>query len=251
MPAVPEQEPDHLYKVSAGKLMKTAISVKNVAMSYHRRLSLRHTEPHKVLKDVSFDVHQGETLGIIGRNGAGKSTLLRIIAGILKPDSGDIRRNIKTVSLLSLNVGFDPNLSGRDNAILSALLMGLEQQEAIKNIEKIKEFSELGKAMEEPVKTYSSGMSARLGFSIAVHLKPDVLLIDEVLAVGDAEFREKSHKAIKNKIDSEQTVVLVSHNTSQINELCDKAIWIENGVTQMHGETETVMEQYESVILSK
>ncbi|WP_456381016.1 ABC transporter ATP-binding protein [Thiolapillus sp.] len=229
----------------------TAISVQNLGISYRKRLSLRRSEPHVVLSDVSFDLLKGETLGIIGRNGAGKSTLLRILAGILNPNIGKIDWQVQTVSLLSLNLGLDPNLSGVDNAVLSALLLGFNRKEAEQSLPEIVAFSELGKAAYEPVRTYSSGMNARLGFSIAIHLQPDVLLIDEILGVGDVEFQKKSSQALQQKINSDQTVVLVSHNAAQIEALCDRVVWIENGKAMAVGVTGEVLEQYEKCILKK
>lgn len=230
-------------------MSSVAISARNIGISYRKRLSFRHQEANAVLSDVTFDLLKGETLGVVGRNGAGKSTLLRLLAGVLAPDKGTLTTNITNVSLLSLNLGLDPHLSGLDNAILSGLLLGLSQSEAEKNLSEIIDFSELGGAIYNPIKTYSFGMLTRLGFSIAIHLKPDVLLIDEVLGVGDAEFQVKSHQALKGKINSEQTVVLVSHNSDQVRALCDRAIWIENGKSMLIGDTNLVMEQYEAYIL--
>jgi len=227
-----------------------AISVQNLGISYRKRLSLRRSEPHVVLSDVSFDLLKGETLGIVGRNGAGKSTLLRILARILKPNKGEIAWQVQTVSLLSLNLGLDPNLSGVDNAILSGLLLGFNRKEAEQSLPEIIAFSELGEAAYEPVRTYSSGMNARLGFSIAINLQPDVLLIDEILGVGDAEFQKKSSEALQQKINSDQTVVLVSHNATQIEALCDRVVWIENGRLMAVGATGKVLEQYEKCILA-
>ncbi len=232
-------------------MQATAISVQNLGISYRKRLSLRRSEPHVVLSDVSFDLLKGETLGIIGRNGAGKSTLLRILAGILKPNRGKIAWQVQTVSLLSLNLGLDPNLSGVDNAILSALLLGFDRRQAEQSLPEIIEFSELGKAAYEPVRTYSSGMNARLGFSIAIYLQPDVLLIDEILGVGDVEFQKKSSQALQKKIYSDQTVVLVSHNATQVESLCDRVVWIEDGKAMAVGVTGEVLEQYEKCILGK
>ena len=226
-----------------------ALSVRDLSLSYRKRLSLRRTEPHVVLSGVSFDLKKGETLGIIGRNGAGKSTLLRVLADILKPNGGTVVRHVQTVSLLSLNLGLDPNLSGVDNAILSALLLGLKRKEAEKVLPEIIEFSELGQAIYEPVRTYSSGMNARLGFSSGIFLHPDVLLIDEILGVGDVEFQKKSSAAVQKKIVSNQTVVLVSHNAEQIRALCDRVVWIENGEALAVGNTGDVLSQYENSIL--
>lgn len=232
-------------------MSSSAISVKNVGISYRKRLALTEKERYVALSDVSFDVKHGETLGIVGRNGAGKSTLLRIIADIIKPDKGEVINHGVTVSMLSLNLGLDPQLNGIDNAILSALLLGFTRKEAESNLEQIIKFSELGDFVHQPVKTYSSGMLTRLGFSIAIHLQPDVLLIDEVLGVGDIEFRGKSSEALKSKITSNQTVVLVSHQAAEMKALCDRVIWIEDRVVKKIGAAAKVINEYESFLLSQ
>lgn len=229
--------------------MSIAISVRNLQLGYRRRLSLGKRSIHPVLTDVSFDLHTGETLGILGRNGAGKSSLLKLLAGILDPDSGTITRYVLTTSLLSLNLGLDLNLSGEDNAILGGLLLGYSQRESRNNLGKIKEFSELGQAFYEPVKTYSSGMYARLGFSIAIHLQPDVLLIDEILGVGDAEFQKKSRAALAQRIHNGQTAVLVSHSTDQVRNLCKRAVWIEDGQVKMEGDAKPLLTAYEKYLV--
>lgn len=231
-------------------MLSPAISVNNVGISYRKRLSLSSTERYVALSDVSFEVEHGETVGIIGRNGAGKSTLLRILADIITPDRGQVINHGVTVSMLSLGVGLAPQLNGIDNAILSALLLGIKQKEAEKNLDEIVEFSELGEFIHQPVKTYSSGMLTRLGFSIAIHLQPDVLLIDEVLGVGDIEFRAKSSAALRSKIMSNQTVVLVSHQSTEMKALCDRVVWIEDGVIRKTGDASKIMDEYESFLLS-
>lgn len=196
------------------------------------------------LKDVSFDVYHGETLGVIGRNGAGKSTLLRVLADIISPDRGRVQRNGCSVAMLSLQLGFIPHLTGRENAILSGMLMGLRRFEVEKVMEAIIDFSELEEFIDEPVRNYSAGMRARLGFSVAFQADPDVLLVDEVLGVGDVEFRRKSAQAMREKIKSNKTVVLVSHTPQSVRELCDRAVWIDQGVSQCDGSVEEVMGEY-------
>jgi lipopolysaccharide transport system ATP-binding protein len=196
------------------------------------------------LKDVSFDIYHGETLAVIGRNGAGKSTLLRVLAGIISPDRGRVQNNGCTISMLSLRVGFIPHLTGRENAVLSGMLMGLRRREVEKRMDAIVDFSELGSFIDEPVRTYSAGMNARLGFSVAFQSDPDILLIDEVLGVGDVEFRKKSTDALREKIKSDKTVVLVSHMPQTVKELCNRAVWIEGGATKAEGGTNEVLEQY-------
>jgi lipopolysaccharide transport system ATP-binding protein len=231
-------------------MSSSAISVKNVGISYRKRLALADKEKYIALSDVSFEIEHGETLGIVGRNGAGKSTLLRIIADIIKPDTGKVINHGVTVSMLSLNLGLDPQLNGIDNAILSALLLGFKRKEAENNLEQIIKFSELGDFIHQPIKTYSSGMLTRLGFAIAIHLQPDVLLIDEVLGVGDIEFRAKSSEALKSKITSNQTVVLVSHQAAEMKALCDRVIWIEDCSIKRIGTAKNVIDEYESFLLS-
>jgi lipopolysaccharide transport system ATP-binding protein len=207
---------------------------------------------HRVLDSVSFDLYENDTLGIIGRNGVGKTTTLRLMAGILAPTSGKVTtRRGKTSSLLSLGLGFKGDLTGRDNAFLAAMLQGSTKRRAMSFLEEIKEFSELGDSFEEPVKTYSSGMTSRLGFTTALLTHVDILLIDEILSVGDAQFKLKAESAMKERISGDQTVVFVSHSDTQVKELCNRAIWIDKGKIQSEGETEKVIESYKSSIRKK
>ena len=216
-----------------------------VSLSYQTKKSNFTSGIHHVLKDVSLTLNHGETLGIIGKNGVGKSSILRLMAGIIDPSAGKISRlpGSKT-ALLTLGLGFMPNLSGRDNAMLAAMLQGALRHQAESYLSEIKDFSELGDSFEEPVKTYSSGMRARLAFTTAMITHVDVLLIDEILSVGDAQFKEKAGKAMRNRMDGDQTVVLVSHNDIQIEQLCDRAIWISEGKISSEGETSSVVESY-------
>lgn len=201
------------------------ISLQDVGVRYKRRGGLfRAAEYYQALEGVSFDIRRGETLGIVGRNGAGKSTLLKVIAGIIQPDRGKVINNGVTASLLTLQAGFDPELSGIDNTILSGMLMGYTKHQVEARIGDITSFSELGDFMYEPVKTYSSGMRSRLGFSVAMYMSPDVLLLDEVLSVGDASFKKKAESEMMKKIHSNQTVVLVSHSQQQIDRTCERKI---------------------------
>ncbi|MFV0278958.1 MAG: ABC transporter ATP-binding protein [Parahaliea sp.] len=200
---------------------------------------------HHVLNGVSLQLYENETLGIIGRNGVGKTTILRLMAGILAPTSGRIRmRPGKSASLLSIGLGFKDELTGRDNALLSAMLQGATEREARSFLSGIKEFSELGDSFEEPVKTYSAGMRSRLGFTTALLTHVDILLIDEVLSVGDAQFRRKAEEAMQERIRGEQTAVFVSHAEMQVRKLCDRVIWLENGEVQGEGAAEVVLAQY-------
>jgi lipopolysaccharide transport system ATP-binding protein len=220
------------------------ISLQCVSLSYTIRTGMFGWSKYTPLNDISFEIHRGETIGVIGRNGAGKSTMLRLIAGILEPDGGRIVNHGARVSLLSLGVGFVPHLSGRQNAMLSGMLLGLRRNEIAQRMDAIMEFSDLGVFFDQPLHTYSSGMRARLGFSVAIQVDSDILLIDEVLGVGDEEFRIKSTAEMKRLIKSDKTVVLVSHSLPTVKELCDNVIWIEGGVVKAAGDTETLLKLY-------
>jgi lipopolysaccharide transport system ATP-binding protein len=220
------------------------ISLIDVGFTYRTATSLMKVDKFQALKSINLEILSGETLGIIGSNGSGKSTLLRILARIFAPDAGKIVFNAKKISLLSLALGFDPRLAGKENAILSSMLLGATLKEANEMILDIIEFSELGEFASHQVRTYSSGMRARLGFSVALKMQTDVLLIDEALAVGDASFKAKSERAIVEKVTSSQTVVLVSHSAAQINRLCDRAVWLDKGEIVMEGDTNLVTQKY-------
>ncbi len=226
---------------------ETIIEARNIRLTYQVRKQIfsKVTKEVHALKDVSFDVHAGEKLGVVGRNGCGKSTLFKMLTGIFEPDAGTL--NMKpglNVQLLSLGVGFEGNLSGRENAVLNGMLLGKSRDYMLERLDAIKEFSELGDFFEMPVYTYSSGMNARLGFSVALEAEPDVLLIDEVLGVGDAHFAEKSEYAMQEKFASGCTIILVSHRQETIRKMCDRAIWLEDGRTRMDGDTESVTDAY-------
>lgn len=223
---------------------KVLISLQNVSISYAVRAGMFKWSKYTPLKDISFDLRRGETVGIIGRNGAGKSTLLRLIAGILEPDGGRIINHGARVSLLSLGVGFVPHITGRQNAMLSGMLLGLHRNEIEQKMDAIIGFSGLDQFIDQPLHTYSSGMRARLGFTVAIQVDPDVLLIDEVLGVGDEEFRTKSTNEMKRLIRSDKTIVLVSHNIPTVRELCDRLVWVENGHVKQFGATEEVLSKY-------
>jgi lipopolysaccharide transport system ATP-binding protein len=212
-----------------------------VAFSAQRRLA---GSRFWALEDVSLTLRRGERLGVIGRNGAGKSTLLRVIAGILAPDRGSVRRAPVSCQLLSLALGFTPHLSGRDNAVLSGLMLGLRRRDIVARLPAIREFSELGDFFEQPIATYSAGMTMRLAFSVAIQVEPDVLLIDEVLAVGDAEFQQKSGAALRARMAEGHTVVLVSHDEAQVARLCDRVLWVEHGKSVCEGPRDEVFAAY-------
>ena len=219
------------------------LSLHNAGSFYKRKRGV-FGEPFWAFKDISFDLYQGETLGIIGRNGVGKSTLLRMMAGITKPNKGTFVNYGYQVSLLSLQLGFIHYLSGRENAVLSGMLMGLRKKEVKAKMDAIIEFSELGDFIDQPIATYSSGMVARLGFSVAFQVDPDILLIDEVLGVGDAEFSQKSAKVMQEKIHSNKTIVFVSHNAALIQQLCNRVVWIEEGISRTEGDPSSVLKEY-------
>ena len=230
---------------AAGDLV---LELTNVDVGYrrHRGLFTRRGSVFWALRDVSLALRRGETVGVIGRNGAGKSTLLRLLAGITRPDRGEYVNHGYQATLLSLQVGFVQYLSGRENVMLSGLLLGLERREIAAKMDEIVRFAELEEFIDEPIQTYSSGMRARLGFSAAIHVDPDILLIDEVLGVGDAAFVEKSKALMREKIRSEMTVVMVSHSAKAVAELCDRVVWIHRGRVQAEGAPEAVLEAYET-----
>ncbi|QIB67646.1 ABC transporter ATP-binding protein [Kineobactrum salinum] len=224
------------------------LKLEGVSHSYRARSAHFDHGTHHVLDNVSLSLYRGETLGIIGRNGAGKTTILRLMAGIFKPGSGRIIRHPNaSCALLSLGLGFQQELSGRDNAMLSAMLQGASRREAAAWLADICEFSELGQSFDEPVKTYSSGMRARLGFTTALMTRVDILLIDEVLSVGDARFKDKALAAMQERIGGDQTVVFVSHAEGQVRSLCDRVLWIEHGGVQAEGAPAEVLARYREV----
>lgn len=222
------------------------IELKNVTLEYNTRVGLFKRFKHKALNNVSFTVNRGEVFGVLGGNGSGKSTLLQVLAGIFKPDVGLVEIDkLTTRSLLSLGLGFNNQLSGRDNALISCMLEGYNKAQAKELLEEIKVFSELGEFFEQPVKSYSSGMRARLGFATGLKIKVDLLLIDEVLSVGDANFKNKAEAALLEKMKGEQTVVFVSHSAAQVKKLCERCIWLDKGKVQAVGLTESVMNKYQ------
>lgn len=227
----------------------TIVSLEHVRCTYRIKQGFLRFKPYHALQDVTFDVIEGETLGIIGRNGAGKSTILKLVAGILCPDAGRVmkRPEIK-VSLLSLQAGFDPELSGLENILLGGLCLGIPKKRIEERMEEIIAFSDLGPFVENPIKTYSSGMRARLGFSIGLELMSDVLLIDEVLGVGDWNFKKKASGALQAKIRSGKTVILVSHDLEQVEKICDRVVWIENGITRCAGKPAEIIAVYKNCL---
>ena len=228
-------------------IIDATITLDHVRCTYRIKQGLLHFKPYHALRDVSFTVLEGETLGIIGHNGAGKSTILKLIAGILHPDAGRvIKQPDINVSLLSLQVGFDPELSGRENILLGGLCLGISKKRILECMDEIIAFSELGAFVDNPIKTYSTGMRARLGFSVGMELSPDVLLIDEVLGVGDYAFQKKASEALHAKIGTCKTVILVSHDLLQMKNICDRVVWIENGITQCIGDPDEIITAYQN-----
>ena len=200
------------------------------------------------LRDVSFSVGRGETVGLIGHNGAGKTTLLKLINGLIKPTAGRISVHGSIRALIALDAGFNPILTGRENVKVAGTVLGMRKREIEHRLEEIVEFSEIGDFIDSPVRSYSSGMVARLGFSIAVHTQPDILLVDEVLAVGDLNFAIKCYRKINEFRNNGGSIVLVSHNAYSIRSNCDRVVWIEHGVVQDIGATADVCDAYETAV---
>jgi ABC-type polysaccharide/polyol phosphate transport system ATPase subunit len=198
----------------------------------------------EALKEVSFQIGHGTVLGIVGANGAGKSTLMRTVAGILPPTEGRVEVRGRVSTLLALGVGFNKDLSGRENVVLGGLAGGLSREQMAAKFDDIVAFAELGEFMDLPMRTYSSGMYGRLAFSVAVNMDPDILLIDEALSVGDARFRRKSFEKMRELCGQARTIVLVSHALGSISELCDQAIWMHLGEMRMWGEPDAVIDAY-------
>ena len=198
------------------------------------------------LQNVSFTINQGDRVGILGLNGAGKSTLLKVIAGVFKPTSGTVTKNGKIAPLLELGAGFESQYTGAENIYLYGAVLGYTKEFIDQKFDEIVKFSELQKFINVPVKNYSSGMRSRLGFAIATAVEPEILILDEVLSVGDAKFKKKSYKKMKQLImDKDRTVVIVSHDMKAVSELCDKVLWIHEGRLMEYGKTGEVLEKYE------
>ena len=251
-PGPPEQDPD----------LRLAIRVKDVRVDYRtiadpRANTLRHTVTRlgrrgggrsvrmiHAVRGVSFDVEHGSVLGIIGANGAGKSTIMRAIAGILPPSSGEIVVNGRISTLLALGVGFNGQLSGRDNVVLGGLAAGLSRRQVNERFEQITAWAELEEFIDLPMKSYSSGMYGRLAFAVSTHLEPDVLLIDEALSTGDAHFRRKSYDKMQELVAQARTIVIVSHGIGAIREMCHDCIWMHKGEIVRRGDPDEVTAEY-------
>lgn len=221
------------------------IECKNMDCKFYVRKSRLKLREVDALKNVSLSLHEGETLGIIGHNGAGKSTLLQIFARILMPTAGEVVfRDSLSISLLRLQLGFAAELTGCENAILGAMYLGFSRKEAEARLEKILDFAEIGDWAHEPIRTYSTGMSARLGFAVAMEMEPDVMLIDETLGVGDAYFQKKSSEVLMRKMQEGQTTVLVSHSDATMAKLCSRVVWLHDGTVHMMGKPDEVLTAY-------
>lgn len=240
--------------------MKDILIAENLGIKFYLNSHKRHTVKNTVskllspgrikknafwaLKNISFKLEEGKILGVIGKNGAGKSTLLRTLGGIYKPDEGYLEAKGTISTLLSLGTGFQGELSGAENIYLSGVVMGFTEQEVSKQFDNIVKFSELGEFIDQPVKTYSSGMYARLGFSIAMHLKRDIMLIDEVLGVGDESFKVKSHAKIKELLEENRTFVIVSHSLPAILQFSHKVLLLEQGKMVAFGKPQEMVDKY-------
>lgn len=243
-----------------------AISVQHLGLTYTTTIDKRptlkarmramgrgtkQTRIVRALDDVTLDVPYGSVLGVVGANGAGKSTLMRVISGILPPSQGRVEVYGKVSTLLALGVGFNPALSGRENVQLGGLAAGMSRKEIAAHFEEIADFAELGDAIEAPMRTYSSGMFARLGFSVAVTVRPDILIVDEALSTGDAKFKEKSLNKIKDLRSDARALILVSHGLGTIRDVCNEVAWLHKGTLIQRGEPNEVVDAYETFLKVK
>jgi ABC-type polysaccharide/polyol phosphate transport system ATPase subunit len=200
------------------------------------------------LRDLDLKIERGSTLGILGRNGAGKSTLLKIISGVVTPTTGTVEVKGRLAALFGLGAGFNPEFTGRDNVMLNGLLLGIEREEVLERLPEIERFADIGPFMDQPIKTYSSGMRARLGFAVAVSVEPDILVVDETLAVGDAVFKQASLQKMYDLRDRGTTVLFVSHSMGMVQNFCDEALLLHKGELLIHGEIDATLEQYQALI---
>ena len=257
------QQDSTVPKLEKEKMQESAIKVTNLGLTYrttftknqtlrsalrHMRHKERNVHTVEALKDVSFDIPHGTVLGIIGQNGAGKSSLLRTLTGIMPPTSGRIEVQGRISTLLALGVAFNTQLSGAENILLAGLASGMTREEVAETRKEIIDFAEIGHFIDLPTKTYSSGMSQRLAFSVAVHMNPDILLVDEALSAGDAKFKAKAQKKMHQLMDSARTLVLVSHGLSSILNLCNDAIWLDKGEIKLHSDPQSVVNAYSEFV---
>ena len=217
-------------------------------MSMHKSLvkgGVRKADVFRAVDDISFTLEKGKILGIVGRNGSGKTTLLRSVAGIFQPDEGYIDTKGNRVSLMAIGIGFNPNNTGRENILKSGMLLGCELDYVKAHMQEIIDFSELGEFIERPVRTYSSGMYSKLSFAVTAILDTDIMLVDEVLSVGDEHFRQKSYNKMEELMLSGRTVLIVSHATDTLKKFCDQVLWINDGKFMKLGDTEEVLDEYD------
>lgn len=219
--------------------------IKELLFNPGKALMLLRGKNYMAIKNVSFTIQKGESVALIGRNGAGKSTALGLVTGVLKPTTGKVKVKGRVASMLELGGGFHPELTGRENIKLNATLLGLRQREIKQRIENIIEYSELGDFIDEPIRVYSSGMLAKLGFSVMSQVEPDILIIDEVLSVGDISFQRKCIHTINDFKHKGVTILFVSHNMENVRQVCDRVIWIENNTVKMNGNTCEVTTAFE------
>ena len=223
------------------------IGIKEFLVGKKKKAPSRFTRQW-ALKDVSFTVRKGEAFGIVGNNGTGKSTLLSLILGTILPDKGEIRAHGRVASLLELGAGFHPELTGRENIYLYGSILGMTIGEIKERLPKVIEFSELGDAVDSPLRTYSSGMITRLGFATIIHAPADILLIDEVLAVGDAAFQKKCKTVLRDFKLNNGSLIIVSHDLGELKEVCDEGLWLNQGVVSVKGSIEHVIESYQASV---
>lgn len=223
--------------------------VKNLLFHPVKGFKLLKSTKFLALKDISFEVKKGETFGIIGKNGAGKSTILGLIAGVLKPNKGKIVVNGRVSPLLELGAGFHPELTGRENIVLKGVLLGLTRKEIMQKMDEIIEFSELQDFIDQPIRVYSSGMLARLGFSVIASLNPQIILIDEILAVGDETFQKKCLDRMLSFKKNGVTILFVSHSMEKINFICDRVMWLKNQLINAIGNTDAIISKYMESLL--
>ena len=233
-----------------GLTYKTSIEKKPTLKARFKSLGRgkRHTRIVSALSNVNIDVHYGTVLGVIGSNGAGKSTLMRVISGIIPPSAGRVEVYGSVSTLLALGVGFNPSMTGRENVYLGGLAAGMSREEIDKRFDAIADFSELGEAIDAPMRTYSSGMFARLAFSVAAVVEPDILIIDEALSTGDAKFKEKSLNRIKELRSADRALILVSHALATIEDICNEVIWLNKGKLMMRGNPTEVITAYREFV---
>jgi len=232
--------------VNASKTFPHAGHAKLLRVHVQERIRRQKPSVFYALKNISFEVQEGENIGVIGSNGAGKSTLLSLLSGLCRPDEGTVTVRGRVAPLLELGAGFHPDLTGRENVFLNASLLGMTRKRARETYDQIVEFSEIGDFIDEPVRTYSTGMSMRLAFAVAIHVEPNLLLVDEVLAVGDQAFQEKCIARIQSFQQKGKTLLFVSHSPGMVRSFCNRCVWLDHGNLMMVGATDEVLQAYTS-----